>query len=103
MKKIWMILFIIACFCRSIVVIFLNRGYAKLIDNILKGSSGVIGTSAVVLLCTGAIQVAVILFQSLIASLLAEKVGCDLRTKAIEGILKTEFKTIYGDKVRKVQ
>jgi ABC-type multidrug transport system fused ATPase/permease subunit len=93
-KKFWILLLVTACVSRSIVVLFLNRGYAVLIDNVLKGAYGHILDNAVLLLCTGVIQVSVILSQNLLSSILSEKVGCDLRMGAIDGILKTEFKTV---------
>lgn len=93
-KKFWVLLLVITCVSRSIAVLFLNKGYAGIIDNVLKGAYGLITNSVILLLCTGIIQVVIILSQNLISSMLSEKISCDLRTKAIEGILKTEFKTI---------
>jgi ATP-binding cassette, subfamily B, bacterial len=92
--KSWLLLLITTCVSRSIVVLFLNKGYTGLIDNVLMGKYNLIINSAILLLCTGIVQVIVILGQSLTASVLAEKVGFDLRSEAFEGILNTEFRTV---------
>lgn len=93
-KKLWLLLLFLSCIFRSIVVLFLNKGYASLIDNTLLGAFDLLANSTILLVCTGSIQVVIIIVQNLIASLLCEKVGCDLRAKAFEGILKGEYKTI---------
>jgi len=88
------VLLVLTCVSRSIVVLFLNKGYAGLIDRILMGTYGLILNSTIILLCTGVIQVAIILYQNYISSILSEKTGYTIRRKAIDGILNAEYKTI---------
>lgn len=93
-RKLLIVLLVFTCISRSIAVLFLNKGYAGLIDRILTDTYGLMFNSIIILFCTGVIQVAIILFQNYISSMLSEKIGYTIRRKAIDGILNAEYKTI---------
>ena len=75
-------------------VLFLNKGYAGLVDSILTGAYPLIANSTITLLCAGAMQVAIILYQNYLSSILSEKIGYVIRIKAMDGILNGEYKSI---------
>jgi ABC-type multidrug transport system fused ATPase/permease subunit len=93
-RKLMLILLILTCIIQSIVVLFLNNGYAKLVNIVLKGAYGLILNITIILLLIGTIQAAVISIQNYISSRLSEKIGYDMRQRAIDGILKAEYKNI---------
>ncbi|QUI24540.1 ABC transporter ATP-binding protein [Vallitalea pronyensis] len=93
-KRTLLIALFTLCISRGILVLWLNKGYAELIDNILKGSYDLINNTAMLIVCAGIVQVVVLVTQSLISSKLAEKTGYALRTDAIDGILKSNYVTV---------
>lgn len=93
-KKFLIIVLVLTCICRSIVVLFLNKGYARLVDCTLENRYDIIFHSSIMLLSIGILQVIVIFFQNFMASILSEKMGYIIREKTIKGILNTEYKNI---------
>lgn len=93
-KKLLIILLVLTCICRSIVVLFLNKGYARLVDSILESTYDILFHSSVMLLFIGIVQVIVIFIQNFISSILSEKMGYIIREKTIKGILNAEYKNI---------
>ena len=82
---------VLACICRAIAVLLLNKGYSGLIDNLISNAHKLFRDSAILLLCAVAAQVTAIAAQNWISSILSEKMGLAVRTAAIEGILKADY------------
>lgn len=93
-KKVLVILLVLICISRGFVILWLNSGYAKLIDSILSGKSGFILESAAILLSAGGVHIAVMFMQNLTASALSEKAGYQIRSEVIDGMLNNSYKAV---------
>ncbi len=82
---------VLACICRAISVLLLNKGYSGLIDNLLYRTHVLVLNSAALLLCAGAAQIAAMAAQNWLSSALSEKAGLEARTAVMNGILKADY------------